>query len=298
MTRHPGALARATPEGGQPHEPAEHRRKKEKCQDLVERERFPQRLSRGGSRRSGRPGISRGRQGAGADYDALAEHLADQGHFSRVRPRLRQEGERHDRRRPQDRGAAGRRRGAGLRPAGGGLQGHARRRPRGVRLPLRQAECAGAVGVEPGVRHGCQHDALLAQVRRRQGAAGEDLLVHQRQRGLLCLRADDHPAARLVQEADHQDGGLQGHEVPYGRHFHRSVQRLGRGRERAARRRDRAGPGPRPAGRGGVQQRHLRPPARLPRCVEGLHAAELPPERRSPSRSCSTRPSTTRCRTR
>ena len=88
------------------------------------------------------------------------------------------------------------------------------------------------------------------------------------------------PAARLVQEADHQGGGLQGHEVPHRRNLHRSVQRHGRGGERAARRRDRAGPGSRPAGRGGVQQRHLRPPARLPRCVEGLHAAELPPERR------------------
>ena len=153
-------------------------------------------------------------------------------------------------------------------------------------------------GSSPGVRHGCQHDAVLAQVRRRQGAAGQDLCLHRRQRGVLRLRADDDPAARLVQEADHQGGGLQGHEVPYRGHFHRSVQRHGRCRERAARRRDRAGPGPRPAGRGGVQQRHLRPPARLPRCVEGLHAAELPPERRSRSRSCSTRPSTTRCRTR
>ena len=30
-------------------------------------------------------------------------------------------------------------------------------------------------GSSPGFRHGCQHDARLAQVRRRQGAAGEDL---------------------------------------------------------------------------------------------------------------------------
>ena len=135
----------------------------------------PPKIPDGRGGRRGGAGISHGRQGPGADYDALAEHLADQGHFPRVRPRLRQEGERHDRRGPQDRGAAGRRRGAGLRPAGRGLQGHARRRPRRARLPLRQAECPGAVGVEPRFRHGRQHAALLAQVRRRQGAAGEDL---------------------------------------------------------------------------------------------------------------------------
>ena len=55
----------------------------------------------------------------------------------------------------------------------------------------------------------------------------------------------------------------------------------GRGGERAARRRDRAGDGPRPARRGGVQQRDLRPHPRLPRRLQGVHAAELPPERRA-----------------
>ncbi len=80
---------------------------------------------------------------------ALAEHLAHQGHFPRVRPRLCQEGKRHDRRGPQDRGAAGRRRGAGLRSAGRGVQGHARRRPRRAGLPLRQAECPVPVGIQP-----------------------------------------------------------------------------------------------------------------------------------------------------
>ena len=31
-------------------------------------------------------GFPKHRQGAGADYDAMAEHLADQGHLPRVRP--------------------------------------------------------------------------------------------------------------------------------------------------------------------------------------------------------------------
>ena len=108
---------------------------------------FENRCSDG--RSSGIDGLPDDRQGAGADYDALAEHLADQGHFPRVCPRLRQEGERHDRRGSQDRGAAGGRRGAGLRPARRGVQGHARRRPRRDGLPLRQAECPGPVGVGP-----------------------------------------------------------------------------------------------------------------------------------------------------
>ena len=54
-----------------------------------------------------------------------------------------------------------------------------------------------------------------------------------------------------------------------------------RGGQRAARRRDRAGDGPRPAGRGRVQQRDVGPHPRLPGRLEDLHAAELPPERRA-----------------
>ena len=72
----------------------------------------------------------------------------------------------------------------------------------------------------------------------------------------------------------------------------------GRGGQRAARRRDRPGDGPRPARRGRVQQRDLGPHPRLPGRVEGLHAAELSTRTPSSSRSCSTRPSTTRCRRR
>ena len=96
---------------------------------------------------------------AGPDQHALAEHLAVQGHLPRIRPRLRQEGQRHDRRRSQDRGAAGRRRGSRLRPARCGVQGHARRRPWRAGLSLRQADRAGAVGFGPGLCHGRQHAA-------------------------------------------------------------------------------------------------------------------------------------------
>ena len=89
---------------------------------------------------------------AGPDQHALAEHMAVEGHLPRIRARLRQEGQRHDRRRPQDRGAARRRRGAGIPIARRGLQGRARRRPRRAGLSLRQADRAGAVGLRPGLR--------------------------------------------------------------------------------------------------------------------------------------------------
>ena len=62
--------------------------------------------------------------------------------------------------------------------------------------------------------------------------------------------------------------------------------------------RDRARHRPRPARRGRVQQRDLRPHPRLRRRVEDVHAAELPPERRAARDHASTRPSSTRCPTR
>ncbi len=88
---------------------------------------------------------------------------------------LRQDGQRHDRRRSQDRSAARRRRGAGIRADRCGVKGHARRRPRRAGLSLRQAKRAGAVGLGSGLRHGRQHAAGLAQVGRRQGASAEAL---------------------------------------------------------------------------------------------------------------------------
>jgi hypothetical protein len=76
---------------------------------------------------------------------------------------------------PQDRGAAGRRRGQGLRPARRGEQGHARWRPRRAGLLVRQEFGHGAVGLRPGLRHGSEHGARLAQVWRRQADARRDL---------------------------------------------------------------------------------------------------------------------------
>ena len=80
------------------------------------------------------------------------------------------------------------------------------------------------------------------------------LCVGRRQRGLVSVRADGDATARLVQEADHQGRGLQGSQVPHRRHLDRPVHGDRRGGQRAARRRNRAGDGPRPARRGGVQQ--------------------------------------------
>ncbi len=114
-----------------------------------------------------------------------------------------------------------------------------------------------------------------------KAAAQQALRVHRGQRRVLPLRPDADPAARLVQEADHQGRRLQGPQVPDRRHLDRRVHGHGRGGQRAARRRDRAGHGPRPARRRGVQQRDLRSHPRLRRRVQGVHAAELPPERRA-----------------
>ena len=118
------------------------------------------------------------------------------------------------------------------------------------------------------------------------------------ERRVLPLRADVHAAARVVQEADHQGRRLQGAEVPDRRDLDRRVHGPGCGGERAARRRDRPGAGPGAPRRRRVQQRDVRSHPRLRRRVQGLHAAELPPERRAATRSRSTRRSTTRCRTR
>ena len=72
----------------------------------------------------------------------------------------------------------------------------------------------------------------------------------------------------------------------------------GRRGQRAAGRRNRLGDGPRPDRRGRVQQRHVGPRARLRRRLQGLHAAELSPERRADGDHRSTRRSSMRCRPR
>ncbi len=98
-----------------------------------------------------------------------------------------------------------------VRAARRGVERHARRRPRRARLPLRQEHRARAVGIGPGF--GMDGNMLLAW---HQWGGGKELLaealcVDRRQRRLVPLRAHADPAARLVQEADHQGGGLQGH---------------------------------------------------------------------------------------
>ena len=157
------------------------------------------------------------RQGAGADLDAMAEHLAVEGYLPRIRARLRQDGQRHDRRRPQDRGASRRRRGARVRADRCGVEGHARRRPRRVGLPLRQAKRAGVVGLGPRLRHGRQHAAGLAQVGRWQGASRQALFVDRTERRLVSVRPDADAAARLVQKPGYQGRRLQGHQIPHRR---------------------------------------------------------------------------------
>ena len=173
------------------------------CQDNPAAQ-FPQ--GRNGRRRQRRcAGIPDDRQRPDRPgLDALAEHLAVEGHLPRIRARLCEEGERHDGRRPQDRGIACGRCRAGVRPHRRSLERHPRRRARRARLSLWQAECPRAMGIRSRVRDGRQHAAVLAQVWRRQGTADQALRVPQPERGLVPLRTAPDPAARLVQEADHQ----------------------------------------------------------------------------------------------
>ena len=110
--------------------------------------------------------------------------------------------------------------------------------------------------------------------------------------GLLRLRHAD-AAARLVQEGAQGPGRLQGHEVP---HRRSCLQRhAGDGRERRAT----AGAGNSPGhGKGRdrgvrVQQPDLRHALRRAGRRQVLLSRLLPPGRRKPSKSCSTRRSTT-----
>ena len=153
-------------------------------------------------------------------------------------------------------------------------------------------------GSGPALRHGREHAALLAQVRRRQGAPGQALQLDRRERRLVPVRPDADAAARLVQEADHQGRGLQGPQVPHRRHFDRRVHRAWAPRSTrcpAARscRRWTAACSTRPSST-------TRPPTASsasptsPRCACCRASTRTP----SSSRSCSTRRSTTRCRRR
>ena len=227
----------------------------------------------------------------------LPEHLAGQGHLPRVRQRLRQEGQRHGRRPAEDRGAAGRRGGAGVPAARRGEQGHARRRPRRGRLPVRQELGARAVGLGPGLRHGPQHGARRGTT---TAAARRCWRRSTRRSTWTCVSFLYGPMPtqplgwfkKPVAKVEDMKGlkfrtvglavdiftemGAAVNPLPGGE----IVPALDRGLIDAAE----------------FNNAIERPRAGLPRRRQELHAAELPPVAASSSRSCSTSPSTTRCR--
>ena len=124
--------------------------------------------------------------------------------FHEYAQRLRQEGQRHDRRRPQDRGAARRRRRAGVPTARRGIKGVLDGGHGVVVYHYGKQNALALWGSGPAYAHGRQHAAGLAQIRRRQGAARQALQVDRRQRRLVRVRPDADAAARLVPEAGHQ----------------------------------------------------------------------------------------------
>ncbi len=74
------------------------------------------------------------------------------------------------------------------------FEGHTRRRSRRGRVPLRQADGPRALGFGSELRDGRQHDARVAQVRRRQGFAGQALQIDRRQRRLVSRTARCPPS--------------------------------------------------------------------------------------------------------
>ena len=216
-----------------------------------------------------------------ADLDALAKHVALERHLPRIRARLRQDRQRHDGRRAQDRSAAGRRCRARIRAARCSFEGHARRRSRRAACITTASRTRWRCGVGPRVRHGCQHAARMA----RWGGGKELLEKLYASIGANVVSFPYGPMAtqplgwfkKPMTKAD-DFKGLKYRTVGISIDVFTAHGRSG---ECAARRRNRAGDGPRPARRGRVQQHELRPPARLPGRLEGLHAAKLPPERRA-----------------
>ena len=196
----------------------------------------------------------------GPDQHALAEHLAVEGYLSRIRARLRQEGQRHDRRRPQDRGAARRRRRACIRPARRGLERNARRRPWRARLPLRQADRARAVGLGPGLSRWtptcCWPGTNTAAARSCSPSS-----MHRSAPNVVSFPYGPMPTQPLgwfkkpVTKVDDLKG-LKFRTVGISIDVFTGHGRRG---QRAAGRRDRVGDGPRPARCGRVQQRLVRP---------------------------------------
>ena len=198
----------------------------------------------------------------------------------------------------QDRGAARGRGGPRLRPARRGHQGHARRRPRRARLPLRQAERARAVGLGPGVRHGRQQ--LLSW---HKYGGGKELLAKLYASigaNVVSFPYGPMPTQPLgwFKKPITKRRRLQGPQVPHRRHLDRRVHRPW------ARRSTRC-----PAARSFRRwtaacstppSSTTRPPTACsasptsPRCACCRATTRTP----SSSRSCSTRPSSTRCRRR
>ena len=164
-----------------------------------------------------------------------------------------------------------------------------------TRLLVRQEQGRLAVRHAALDRLGRAQHARLVLLRRRRGALQRADQRHpEAQPRRLPVLPDADPAARLVQEADQVGRRLQGHEVSHRRPVGRPVQGNGRGGHHPAGRRNRAGDGPRPARRGRVQQPVLRHPARLPRRLQGTSWSAATTSSRNPSRSASTRPSSTR----
>ncbi len=123
--------------------------------------------------------------------------------FHEFAQRLRQEGQRHDRRRPEDRGAARGRGRAGLRPAGGGVA-RARSTAATACWPTttasRRALALWGSGPASAWTPTCCCPA-------HKYGGGKELLnklygLDRRQRGVVHVRPDADPAARLVQAAD------------------------------------------------------------------------------------------------
>ena len=145
------------------------------------------------------------------------------------------------------------------------VQGHAGWRPWRAGLPLRQEQRARAVGLGPGVRHGREHGARPGTTT----AAARSCSTRSTSRigaNVVSFPYGPMPTQPLgwFKKPVTKARRLQGPEVPHRGHLDRRVHGHGRRGERAARRRDRAGDGPRPDRGGGVQQRVLGPRPRLP----------------------------------
>ncbi len=125
-------------------------------------------MAAGGAAVLGFPNIV---EATGRYLDALAEHLAVQRYFPRVRARLRQEGQRHDRRRIEDRSFARGRGGAGLWPARRRVERAHSTAATACSRTITVSRLLSRSGVRVRLWHGRQHATRLAQVRRRQGSA-------------------------------------------------------------------------------------------------------------------------------